>query len=240
MCVDRLAQTPVLLADLQELVQQCASVEHDPTFCLMLAFPRSLGLDLGACELRNHEQLMWISCDSSKPVRPLACALHNIEALMTCTSHICAMPRPTPLPVTRHCLHLDGAVQGRSRQDGHECWTALATPAFARRILADRPLVKDGNYNKQNKAYLDGITPTMQLHFVDAMKAIGSDSIPKPSFAAVQRWGAGFLSKPLHKPFLAAPGSRLVACGDFCLGSTAENAMQSGLAAADMIREWCK
>lgn len=38
----------------------------------MVAFPRSLGLKFGACQLVGHEALQFLSQDSSKPVRALS------------------------------------------------------------------------------------------------------------------------------------------------------------------------
>lgn len=45
------------------------AVQHNPSFSLMVAFPRTLGLDFGACQLAGHKGLRFLSRDSSKPVR---------------------------------------------------------------------------------------------------------------------------------------------------------------------------
>lgn len=48
------------------------AVQHNPSFSLMVAFPHSVGLEFGACQLVGHEALMFISRDSSKPVCTLS------------------------------------------------------------------------------------------------------------------------------------------------------------------------
>lgn len=59
--------------------------------------------------------------------------------------------------------------------------------------------------------------------------------LPRPAHLQAQRWGRGFIQRPLGVPCLAAPQQRFAACGDFCLGPAAEDAWLSGRAAAEEV-----
>lgn len=129
-------------------------------------------------------------------------------------------------------------VQGRQREDGHECWVAIADFEFAKKLLAAKPVAVDGKYNPQTKQYLDSLLPAVLEHFLGVLPSLGAVDVPEHSFAALQRWGAGFVHNPVGEPVVTSENERLVACGDFCLGSRFELAAESGLHAAQAIRSW--
>jgi len=134
-------------------------------------------------------------------------------------------------------LIVAGHVQGRARDDGHECWVALATPEFARSLLEKGPVSVDGKYNPQTQEYLQSLLPIMLEEVMGLLPVLGAKHIQAPCFSAMQRWGAGFVGNPVGTPVLSSPGEQFVACGDFCLGSVFENAVISGMHAATHIHE---
>ncbi len=48
---------------------------------------------------------------------------------------------------------------GREREDNLECWVAMTTEAFARQLLDEAPLTKDGAYVAQSQQYLSELAP---------------------------------------------------------------------------------
>ena len=139
----------------------------------------------------------------------------------------------------RRPLHATVAsMQGRKREDGKESWVAITTSEAARAILATRPVTVAGKYNPQSKAYLDSITPQLLDQLQATLRRIGVAAPPTPDFAVTQRWGAGFVDVPLGVAMLQEAEQRIVACGDFCLGSTFEQAAESGLAAAAAVNSF--
>lgn len=48
---------------------------------------------------------------------------------------------------------------GRERSDGLECWVAMTTEAFARQLLEEAPLTKNGAYVAQSQQYLSELAP---------------------------------------------------------------------------------
>ena len=48
---------------------------------------------------------------------------------------------------------------GRKRKDNLECWVAMTTEAFARQLLDEAPLTKDGAYVAQSQQYLSELAP---------------------------------------------------------------------------------
>ncbi len=59
---------------------------------------------------------------------------------------------------------------------------------------------------------------------------------PQPVYVHAQRWGGGFKSKLVRERCLVDEALALAACGDFCIESSAQGALLSGLAAADAMR----
>lgn len=132
----------------------------------------------------------------------------------------------------------ESPVQDRNRDDGHECWVAIANFEFAKKLLDGKPVSVDGQYNPQTKQYLDSILPKVLEQFLGVLPSLGAVDVPEHSFAALQRWGAGFVETPVGLPVLTSESERLVACGDFCLGSRFELAAESGMHAAQSISSW--
>ena len=60
---------------------------------------------------------------------------------------------------------------------------------------------------------------------------------PEPTYLRAQRWASAFKADPLGGPCMTELGLRMAACGDFCLSSSAEGAILSGIAAAEAIAE---
>lgn len=52
---------------------------------------------------------------------------------------------------------------------------------------------------------------------------------------AAHRWGSAYVTAPLGQPCMHQPEARFAAAGDFCLGAGVENALASGLAAAEAL-----
>lgn len=129
-------------------------------------------------------------------------------------------------------------MQGRSREDGHECWVAIAGFKYAKELLAAKPVSVDGKYNPQTDNYLQGLQPAVLQEFLSVLPQLGAQDVPEPSFTGMQRWGAGFVEKPVGKEVLSSDSEHIVACGDFCLGSTFESAALSGIRAAEKVRGW--
>ncbi|GAB4823257.1 hypothetical protein N2152v2_010303 [Parachlorella kessleri] len=135
----------------------------------------------------------------------------------------------TPLAIP-----FDGATVRRSL-DKSQCWVGITTPDYAQELLQEFPLHVQGQYNPQTKSYLEGLTTVLYQQFQRLMEPLTGQALPQPAHLHAQRWGRGFIQRPLGVPCLAAPRQRLVACGDFCLGSSVEDAWLSGRAAADEI-----
>lgn len=57
----------------------------------------------------------------------------------------------------------------------------------------------------------------------------------RPRHLSAHRWGSSRVVNPLGTPTVADDDARFAACGDFCLGTGVENAVLSGLAAADAL-----
>lgn len=77
----------------------------------------------------------------------------------------------------------------------------------------------------------------MMKEIMSLLPALGAQEVPQPCFSAMQRWGAGFVANPVGVPVLSSSDDQLYACGDFCLGSTFENAALSGMHAAALLQE---
>ena len=105
----KLTCTCPLCAGLDKLEQQLAQVKHRPAFALMAAFPHSLELPFAACELQNHPDLQFLSCDSSKPVClvpvvVLNCGSQRSHLSMTQSNISKLLLNGTWLPAVRHVV----------------------------------------------------------------------------------------------------------------------------------------
>ncbi|CAK0733136.1 hypothetical protein CVIRNUC_000231 [Coccomyxa viridis] len=130
----------------------------------------------------------------------------------------------------------DTSKPGRERTDGVECWVAVTTEAFAQEVISEMPLFYNGEYVPQTKEVLMDIGSRIW----DALKTILQPFIegnPEPTYLRAQRWASAFKADPLGGPCMTELGLRMAACGDFCLSSSAEGAILSGIAAAEAIAE---
>lgn len=119
---------------------------------------------------------------------------------------------------------------GRRREDDQECWVAISTPEFAEKTLA-----KAGRD-------VDTLTSALQEEFITllGLMACSGQAVPELVTASAQRWGSAFKTDLCPARSLFDEGSRLAACGDFCVESSAEGALLSALDAAKRIKEFLK
>lgn len=62
-------------------------------------------------------------------------------------------------------------------------------------------------------------------------------SPPSPVYEAAHLWRFALTERPLGQPFLHHPSWTLAVCGDWCIGSSVEDAFRSGTALAEAILE---
>ena len=70
-----------------------------------------------------------------------------------------------------------GICAGRGRADGVECWVAVTTEAYAKEIISEMPLFRNGEYVPQTKAVLVDIGNRIW----DALKSVLQPFIGTPS-----------------------------------------------------------
>ena len=63
----------------------------------------------------------------------------------------------------------------------------------------------------------------------------GGAAAPQPVYMHAQRWGGGFKANLAPERCLLDEGAALAACGDFCIESSAQGALLSGLAAGQAM-----
>ncbi|BDA48954.1 Renalase [Coccomyxa sp. Obi] len=131
----------------------------------------------------------------------------------------------------------DSSKPGRERSDGLECWVAMTTEAFAQQLLAEAPLTKNGAYVAQSQQYLSDVAPRIWEALWRALQPFSGLERPTPVYMHAQRWGSGFKANLLPNACLIDRQLGLAACGDFCVESSAQGAVLSGLAAAQALRE---
>ena len=153
---------------LSNLQTQLLQTEPTPAFSLMLAVKAGLaGTAFQAASIKGHS-LQWLSCDSSKPGRYSSICGRLAGCLEACaaagraplllqslawhdgSSHVamrlglgskqqCTCRCHVPM-LQLHMIHR----AGRQREDGAECWVAVASQEFSRQLLKEMPLQKDG------------------------------------------------------------------------------------------------
>ena len=62
---------------------------------------------------------------------------------------------------------------GRERQDGAECWVAVASQAFSRQLLEDMPLQEDGRPLPPGKAAMAAMAPRMWREVQELLRGLG-------------------------------------------------------------------
>lgn len=71
------------------------------------------------------------------------------------------------------------------------------------------------------------------------MRALaGIRPMGRPRHMSAHRWGAAHVVNPLGTAAVSDAEGRFAACGDYCLGNGLENAVMSGLAAADAVMQF--
>ena len=67
---------------------------------------------------------------------------------------------------------------GRERTDGLECWVAMTTEVFARQLLEEAPLTKDGAYVAQSQQYLSELAPRIWEALWGVLQPFSSGTAP--------------------------------------------------------------
>ncbi|MBO6559691.1 MAG: FAD-dependent oxidoreductase [Nisaea sp.] len=111
-------------------------------------------------------------------------------------------------------LARDSAKPGRKRSD--ERWILHANAEWSR----DR---------------LDLSWEAALAELRDVFASAVGQAPPQPLYEAAHRWRYALTERALGKPFVSDAGGTLFACGDWCLGASAEDAFQSGTAVAEAI-----
>ena len=106
----------------------------------------------------------------------------------------------------------NAAKPGRSG----ETWVAHASSGWTRDHLEDPN---------------EGVLPKLIAEFED----IALGRLPRPVHVEAHRWRHGLTERALGTPFLPLAGGRVLAGGDWALGSRAEHAWLSGQAMAEEI-----
>lgn len=76
----------------------------------------------------------------------------------------------------------------------------------------------------------------LQAEFLRVLRIFsGGRPLPSVVSAKAQKWGSAFRADVLQDRSVLDPESRIAACGDFCVQSSAEGALLSGRDLADKI-----
>ncbi len=85
-----------------------------------------------------------------------------------------------------------------------------------------------GDWSREHlEADKEEMAPRLLSAFRDLMGRAGCP-VPEPDHLAAHRWRYALVETPLGAPCLMDPGAHIGACGDWCLGSTVEDAWRSG------------
>ena len=80
------------------------------------------------------------------------------------------------------------------------------------------------------------LTPLLETEFKTLLeRAMGGSVLPKLVYSSAQCWGSAFKTQLLEERSLLDVESRIAACGDFCVESSAEGALLSALDSAHQI-----
>jgi len=142
------------------------------------------------------------------------------------------------------------------------CWTVMASFSQPISFSADAAVVRNsalswiaesdrqhaGNGTRNNwllqateewsQQHLEESKPAVETALLRAFfEAVGS-SVQVPTAVTAHRWRYAICLQPLSDGALADATTRIVVCGDWCLGRNAEAAYLSGLAAAGRLLQW--
>ena len=138
----------------------------------------------------------------------------------------------------RLCAIASLQLQGRTVAGHGERWVAVSTEKFARQLLEESEAYRDGGaFEPFRGAYRERVTAQLADVLPELLRELGATHVQDAAWQGAQRWGKAFAVDPSGQPAILSACHRIVACGDFCLGSTFESAAKSGLAAADALRE---
>ena len=108
------------------------------------------------------------------------------------------------------------------------CWVAVTSEAFARKAMSASGGQPD----------MDALSKQLLQKLREALRVINpdltDDQLEAP-FAAVQRWGSGFKAECHPEAYIWDPEVGIGASGDFCIASTALQAISNGVALADAL-----
>ena len=128
---------------------------------------------------------------------------------------------------------------GRPQKE-HTCWTVVSTPEWAEQALesdAEKEYVPNIAQGNDSPDSVSKYALTLLQDFQAILSKAGYGELPQPVFVAAQRWGAAFKADVLEEGCLVDEGMGLLACGDFCIESSARGAMSSGLSAARAVQK---
>ena len=117
---------------------------------------------------------------------------------------------------------------GRERSDEAHCWVAVSTEAFAKKALSAAG----------GKLDMDDVAQQLLQKLREALLVINPDLTPsqlESKFTAAQRWGSGFKDNCHPEQYIYDAELGIGATGDFCISSSALQAISNGLALADAV-----
>lgn len=139
-------------------------------------------------------------------------------------------------------------MQGRPKlPDGTQCWLAVTTTDFSRQLLGWEPLptpptstspvpAAEQALPPQTPEYLAKMTDALwQALQEDLKQLMGGRPLPQPTFLQAHRWGSAHVAPALGGTHWADRAIGAAACGDTFTGPGFENAIGSGVAAADAL-----
>lgn len=130
-------------------------------------------------------------------------------------------PQPLPIDFDAAQVHVGSLAwvareSSKPERSGVETWVVHATPEWS-------------------LAHADAAPDVVTAQLLDAFWATTGAAPVTPSAAVARQWVDGLVTRPLGVDCLLHEAGRVVACGDWCLGSTVEAAFLSGTAAAGRI-----
>ncbi len=142
-------------------------------------------------------------------------------------------PRWTYLAVFERPLQ--GATDLPASEDTRVEWVARDSAKPGRTGDTDRWILHASAEWTRNHLELAPETILPELRELFA-RAVGRP-LPPALYESAHRWRFALTDRALGLPFLSDPESTLFACGDWCLGDTAEDAFRSGSAVAEALLE---
>ncbi|KAH8940356.1 hypothetical protein BDL97_15G084800 [Sphagnum fallax] len=119
----------------------------------------------------------------------------------------------------------DSSKPGRATNSS-ECWVVHSTAEYASNIISQTGL------NKPSNELLSAVALDLLAAFEAAVP-----NIPSPSFLKAHRWGGAFPTTAIasEEKCILEEERRIAVCGDFCVGPRVEDAVLSGVSAAEKV-----